>query len=419
MNRRSFIRNSAITAAVPLFLGALSACNFHTRRRPQNKILVLIQLIGGNDGLNTLIPLDNYDRITKARPGLYIPERKILSIKGTNSAGLHPSLEGIREMYDNDLVTFIQGVGYSNPVLSHFRSQDIWLTGADTKILSTGWMARFLETRYKNYPQGFPNQKYPDPPAIKIGDTGTFLFQGETIDMSVIINPSTGFQAPEVDLPADDESTFAAIEMKSISEVLQQTQHYSKTLKNALNTTFQHSKSYPKEGENSLADQLKIVSKLIKSGSQTPVYLVDLKGFDTHQGQVDPSDPTKGAHADLLKKLSQAVSCFWEDITAMGREDDVVGMTFSEFGRRIMSNASMGTDHGSSQPILFFGTGINAGIIGVNPVIPEHVTVQDNLPLQYDYRSVYTSVLKNWLDAEPTVISDVLLGSYQEIKIFK
>ena len=110
---------------------------------------------------------------------------------------------------------------------------------------------------------------------------------------------------------------------------------------------------------------------------------------------------------------------FWEDITAMGREDDVVGMTFSEFGRRIMSNASMGTDHGSSQPILFFGRGINAGIIGVNPVIPEHVTVQDNLSLQYDYRSVYSSVLKNWLDAEPTVISDVLLGSYQEIKIFK
>jgi uncharacterized protein (DUF1501 family) len=418
MNRRVFIRNSAITA-IPLFLGALSACHFDTQRKPKNRILVLIQLIGGNDGLNTLIPLDNYERIIKARPGLFIPEKKILSIKGTNSIGLHPSLEGIQDMYNNGLITFVQGVGYANPVLSHFRSQDIWLTGADTKILSTGWMARFLETRYKGYPKGFPSTKLPDPPAIKIGDTGTFLFQGQAIDMSVIINPSTGFQAPEVDLPVDDESTFAAIEMKSISEVLLQTQRYSKTIKNALDTSFQHSRSYPKEGENSLADQLKIVSKLIKSGSQTPVYMVDLKGFDTHQGQADPSDPTKGAHADLLKKLSQAISCFWEDITAMGRENDIVGMTFSEFGRRIISNASMGTDHGSSQPTLFFGAGINSGIIGANPLIPEHITVQDNLPLQYDYRSVYSSVLKNWLDAEQNVISNVLLGSYPEIGIFK
>jgi len=141
-------------------------------------------------------------------------------------------------------------------------------------MLSTGWLARFLETRYKNYPQGFPDKLHPDPPAIKTGDTGSFLFQGNDIDMSVIINPTTGFQLPDIDIVGNDADTFAAIEMQNISEVLLQTQRYSQNIKKALGTSFEHSKRYPKEGDNPLADQLKIVSKLINSGSRTQVYLV-------------------------------------------------------------------------------------------------------------------------------------------------
>jgi uncharacterized protein (DUF1501 family) len=419
MNRRTFIKDSAIAATMPFFLNALSACHIQSLRQSKNKILVLIQLIGGNDGLNTLIPLDNYHRIAAARPNLFIPENKVLSLKGSNPVGLHPSLDGIKDLYNNDLVSFVQGVGFTHPVLSHFRAQDIWLTGSDTSVLSTGWMARYLETRYYNYPKGFPSKEYPHPPAIKIGDTGNFLFQSTEMDMSVIINPSTGFQSPELDISAVDADSFADIEMKSISEIMVQTQRYSKVLKSALASSFEHSKMYPQTGENPLADQLKIVAKLVKSDLQTSVYMVDLKGFDTHQGQVDPSNPVKGVHADLLKKMSEAITSFWDDIGRMGRENDVTGMAFSEFGRRIMSNASAGTDHGSSQPILFFGTCINAGIIGANPIIPDRVTVEDNLSLQYDYRSVYFSLLKNWLNVKPSVITDVLLGDFPEIRIFK
>ena len=419
MNRRSFIINSAISSAtvVPL-VNALASCG--VKKAKNNRIFVIIQLTGGNDGLNTLIPLDNYKRIVDARPNIYIPEGKTLKLRGIDATGLHPSLGGIRDLYDNKCVSFVQGVGYDNPNFSHFRASDIWLTasGAST-VLYTGWMARFLETKYKNYPTGFPNAKCPDPPAIKVGDTGSFLFQGAAMDVSFVVNPANGMESLESDPLGMDLKGYANNEVKSIREILLQTDHYSATIKKALGTSFQHSGSYPKAGENSLADQLKVVARLIHSGLQTPVYMVDLKGFDTHSEQVSSSDATKGTHADLLKKLSQAVTCFWDDIVRMGREDDVAGMSFSEFGRRIKSNSSYGTDHGSSQPIMFFGTGINSGLIGTNPIIPDKVTVDDNLGKQFDFRVVYGSILKDWLSAPADIVDKVLAGNFPAIKIFR
>jgi uncharacterized protein (DUF1501 family) len=419
MNRRLFIRNTAISAAVLPFLNVLSACG--VKKTSQNRAFVIIQLIGGNDGLNTLIPLgDSYKKITEARRNISIPENKVLNLKGFESTGLHPSMGGIRDLFNDDCVNFVQGVGYDNPNYSHFRSSDIWLTASDaSKVLYTGWMARFLETRYKNYPKGFPSATSPDPPAIKVGDTGSFLFQGSTMDVSLVVNPTSGLENLETDPTGMEIPSYASDEVKSIRQILLQTDLYSATIKNALGTSFQHSSLYPKTGENPLADQLKAVAHLIHSGLETPVYMVDLKGFDTHCEQVSPSDPTKGSHADLLAKLSQAITCFWDDINRMGRSDDVVGMAFSEFGRRIMSNSSYGTDHGSTQPIMFFGKSVNPGIIGTNPIIPDKVTVDDNLPKQFDFRSVYNSILKDWAGGTTAVVEDVLLGNFPEVKVFR
>ncbi len=391
----------------------------HASSTTGKKILVLVQLIGGNDGLNTLIPVQNYKNLVAARRNLFIPENKILPLNGTDALGLHPAFEGIRDMYNNDLISFVQGVGFGNPTFSHFRATDIWMTGSPSKVLDTGWMARFLETRYKNYPEGFPCKNFPDPPGIKIGQGGSFLFQGHAMDMSVIINPITGFQSPVVDIYGDGTESFADIEMKDISKVLIQTQHYAKTLTSASKAPFSHSRMYPKKGENALADQLQMVSTLINAGLQTSVYMVDLKGFDTHEGQADPKNSTKGAHADLLEKLSVAITAFWDDVQHMGKADEVTGMVFSEFGRRIISNASVGTDHGSSQPLMFFGGGINPGMIGKIPEIPDKATDDDNVAMQYDFRSVYASVLKNWLNAEPSHIPDILMGNFPEINIFR
>jgi len=418
MNRRLFIRNSAIAGILPYFLGTFSSCAVRTRQR--RPIFVFIQLTGGNDGLNTIIPLTEYDNLAKARPTLLIPESKVLKLKGVSGTGLHPSMSGLQDLYNNGLVTIVQGVGYENTSYSHFRASDILLTGSSaSETWYTGWMARYLDTSFKNYPQGFPSDTHPDPPAIKIGDTGTFLFEGYNMDMSIVIDPYKSYESPEVYSTSDSANSYAAQEVKNIREILLQTKSYSAVIEKAIRNSFSHSRLYPKSGENSLADQLKMVSKLIKSGLQTSVYLVDLKGFDMHDAQADTSDSTKGIHADLLSKVSEAVACFWDDIQNMGRENDVTGMVFSEFGRRIKSNASNGTDHGSSQPFLFFGANLNGGIIGNNPSIPDKVLATDNLNIQFDFRSVYRSILEKWMGLPAREIKEILKRDFSAINIFK
>lgn len=194
-----------------------------------------------------------------------------------------------------------------------------------------------------------------------------------------------------------------------------QTDRYAGQVAGAVAMPFEHSKRYPKTGENLLADQLKMVAKMINGGLQTEVYHVDLKGFDTHSNQVAVGDTTKGLHADLLHQLDVAITAFWDDMVKMKMDKNVSGIAFSEFGRRIISNASYGTDHGASQPILFFGADIHKGIIGHNPQIPDHPSSSDNLAMQYDFRSVYAMILKDKFGASESQIRSVLPGDYNLI----
>lgn len=419
MKRRTFI--TQVTAAFALYplINLLSACN--TKRGSANRKFIFIQLTGGNDGLNSLIPLDQYKQLKNARANIIIPENKILPVKGNDINGFHPAMGGIKDLFDNNLVTFVQGVGYENPNYSHFRSQDIWLSGSGASTtLYTGWMARFLETHFNGYPKGFPNVENPDPPALKVGDMGTFLFQGTNMDLSIVMEASAEkFETQIVDVNASEPTGFAAAELKSIREILLQTERYSGSIQKALSVPFAHSKLYPEKGQNPLADQLKTVAKLINGGLQTSVYHVDLGGFDTHSLQVDSTDTTKGSHADLLSQLSQALVAFWDDVTKLRMEDEITAMTFSEFGRRIASNSAHGTDHGAAQPLMFLGAGVRPGIIGVNPQIPEQVNNSDNLTMQFDYRSVYASILKHWMGADPLQMSSTLQREFPLLTIFK
>ncbi|MFN9978766.1 MAG: DUF1501 domain-containing protein [bacterium] len=164
---------------------------------------------------------------------------------------------------------------------------------------------------------------------------------------------------------------------------------------------------------------MKIVAKLIKGGLKTKIYMVSLGGFDTHSDQVDNADYTKGSHANLLATLSDAISAFQNDLKYLSIEDKVLGMTFSEFGRRIKSNGSNGTDHGSALPMLVFGTQVQNGIIGVNPTINPSFTVEDNLAMKYDFRSVYSSILLQWFCIEESAISTILFKNHQTIPLIK
>ncbi|HRG90394.1 MAG TPA: DUF1501 domain-containing protein, partial [Chitinophagales bacterium] len=351
MKRKSFIKRALPVATLPFFINGLSfkafgrgsAFDDMLRAATQtDRVLVLIQLNGGNDGLNTVIPLDQYSNLSAARGNILINETQVLGLNGTTATGLHPSLSGIRNLYNDQKVAIVQGVSYPNPSFSHFRATDIWLTASDSdETLATGWVGRFLDQEYPGYPTGYPNSTDPDPLALQIGNVVSTALQGPSVNMGIAITSSTSFYQltsgtydPAPNTPAGHELTF-------IRETSLQTQQYATVIKNAALAQANLSTLYPAAGTNSLADQLKIVAQLIGGGLQTRVYMVNLNGFDTHNSQVDTGGTHLGEHADLLSKLSEAITAFEDDVTLMGQQDRVIGMTFSEFGRRIKSNASL------------------------------------------------------------------------------
>ena len=379
------------------------------------RVLVLIQLNGGNDGLNTVIPLDQYSVLSAKRANILIPQEKVLTLSGSGKAtGLHPSMAKVRDMYESGNVNIIQGVSYPNPNLSHFRATDIWLTGSSSnQYLDSGWLGRYLSETYSGYPTGYPNTSMADPLAIQIGSGVSAVCQGPNGNVGMAISDINNFYNilnstvdPAPNTPAGHELTF-------IRYVIQQTQAYTGVIRTAAQSANNLSVLYPTG--NSLSDQLKIVARLIAGGLQTPLYVVSMGSFDTHASQTDATDHTIGNHATLLQKLSEAVGAFFDDCKLLKTNQRVAAMTFSEFGRRIVSNGSGGTDHGTSAPVFAFGNPVNPGIIGSNPVVPANATAGDNLAMQVDFRSLYASVLSDWFEVDPSVMSKVLLQNFPTI----
>ncbi len=426
MKRRAFIRNSVPVAVLPFLLGGFNVRTYGRSKvlegmigagTPGDRVLVLIQLNGGNDGLNMVIPLDQYPALVSARGNIVIPENKVLKL--TDATGIHPSMTGLRDLYTAGRVNIVQGVTYPNPNKSHFRGTDIWLTASDAnQTLSTGWLGRYLDQTYPDFPNGYPNEIAPDPLAIQIGSVVSTGLQGPAGSLGMAITSPTSFYqlltggvdaAP--DTPAGHELTF-------IRQVAQQTSVYAQRIKDAAAKVPAQSSLYPAPGTNKLADQLKIVAQLIAGGLKTRIYITNLGGFDTHAGQIDQALGAEyGDHADLLGKLSQAILAFQEDLRVLRADHRVIGMTFSEFGRRIKSNASFGTDHGEAAPVILFGKAIKHGITGTNPLIPAVVTNTDNLAMQYDFRQVYASVLQQWFGVPQGVLDAVLMQNFQALPL--
>lgn len=421
MKRRSFIQKGVGAGLVPVVLNGFSLqafadnamIQFLSQAGAEDHVLVMIQLTGGNDGLNTVIPLDQYSNLSAVRNNVLIQQSKVLAMTGTNQTGLHPAMPELRSMYDNGKLSIIQSVGYPNPDFSHFRATDIWVTASDAdQFLLTGWAGRYLDQEYPSYPAGYPNVDFPDPPAIQIGPLISPAFQGADASLAMsITDPSSFYQFvsgtvdPAPNTPAGHELTFVRL-------VAQQTQLYSATIKNAALAATNLSTLYPAAGTNTLSDQLKIVAQLIAGGLKTKMYMVSLGGFDTHAAQVVAGATETGTHATLLSKISVAVNAFQDDLQKLGIADRVLGMTFSEFGRRIISNASLGTDHGTAAPLFVFGEKVNGGLYGTNPIIPTAASGDDNIPMQYDFRSIYATILKNWFEVPDSVLNNTLLQQF-------
>ena len=372
-------------------------------------VFVIIQLNGGNDGLNMVVPIENFNNYVNARSNIYIPEKSLLPLNG--KVGLHPSMTGLQSLYNKGQLKVVQSVGYPQPSFSHFRATDIWMSASDSSTtVNSGWAGRYLNYEYPNFPNGYPNATMTDPLAIQIGSATSLTLQGPAVSMGMSISNTSNFynlvngtQDPAPNTPAGKELTFVRM-------VAQQTQQYATVIKAAAANTVQQV-SYPIK--NSLGDQLKIVARLIRGGLKTRIYMVNYGGFDTHSAQVDSVDNTKGNHANLLMNVSDAIKAFQDDLKFLGVEERVVGMTFSEFGRRIKSNGSDGTDHGSAAPLFVFGKSVIGGVLGDTPVIPANPTVNDNIPFQYDFRSVYSTILANWLCVNDLDLQQIMLKNFQ------
>ena len=430
MKRRDFLKKTT-AASAPLMLNGLPV--FASPNTGNSlfdmlaygsmtcgKVLVIIQQNGGNDGLNTVIPLDKYANLQNARSNILIPQASVLSLTAT--AGLNPAMTGMKNLYDNGKLAVVQAVSYPNPNFSHFRATDIWFSGSPSnQDWDTGWLGRELDITYPIYPQDYPknNALMPDPLAIQIGSTLPFSLQGPSVNMGYNFTSVNALQNVVNQTTDPAPNNDYGHELTFVRQMQAQSNAYRDVVTNAFNKVQPSGGNYPASG-NSLADQLKTVAKLIGGGLRTPIYIVNHPySHDTHTAQVNSSDHTIGTQANNLSILSVAISAFQADLEAKGVANKVTGMTFSEFGRRIKSNDSVGTDHGTAAPVFFFGAAVQGSVIGTSPNIPLNATVNDQVPMQYDFRQLYATVMQDWLCLTPAESQTVLGSSFTKLPIFQ
>jgi len=398
MKRRDFIKRTGLSAlGIPLVMKDVSYQSilkplFTIGEDAKDRILVIIRMNGGNDGLNTVIPLDSYTNLVKQRPNIILPKKDILEVS-TSHIGFHSTMTGMRNMFNDGNLSIIQNVGYENQNRSHFKSTDLWSRGLIGNNGTSGWLGRFLDQEHPNFPDDYPSDEHKDPFAISVGNQVSSTCQGLLSNFSMAVPDPTKVNQLSTSLNAFENSTYGD-KLKFISFIINQSNSYSVQIENAIDSGNTLSTLY--DSKNRLAKQMRGVAQLISGGLQTKVYILNVNGFDTHSAQVDANDTNSGNHQKLLKTVSDAVEAFQDDLKLLGIEDKVLGMTFSEFGRQIASNASYGTDHGEAAPMFLFGSCLKKTIIGNNPVISSKVTPQKAVDFEYDFRDIYASILKDW-----------------------
>ena len=399
----------------------------------EDRVLVLIQLKGGNDGLNTIIPIPFYDQYANLRPIIKVPETgpdKYINLDNTlpntDRVGLHPVMNSLKYLYDKGWMNIVQGVGYENLNQSHFKGTDLWMTGGDGTTdnfnIRSGWMGRALNAFYPQV-TGEPIPEMLYPLGIQIGDPNPSLgFHTETEHQNSINlygQDPEGFYslvqtiggAPIANVPDSEYGE----ELKYIMGVEKAVDAYSYYITQAFNAGSNAISAYP---QTTLAYQLKTVARLIKGGCKTKIYLCNMGGFDTHGNQIPPEgNIVTGGHATLLRNLSDAVRYFFDDLQGLGLADQVMGCTFSEFGRCARENGSAGTDHGTLAPMLIFGKGAKGGVRGTNVDLNNLAGDNQLQGQQFDYRQVFTTLLQDWLGAGPNILEATMFEGYTKLPL--
>ena len=420
MNRKEFLQQLSLLSGGVAFgmsgvpVKAFAHNPFAVDMEATNgKVLVLVQLAGGNDGLNTVIPFESSVYYNK-RANIAIQKEKVLAL--SSQMGLNPGMTALKELYDNGKMTIVQNVGYASPNRSHFRSTDIWLTGSDAnEMLDEGWAGRYLTKLYPGFPVQIPEQ----PMAVQLGSVESLLIQTDLGSTGVVFSNPTNFYNLVTGTTVDNEpvpATLAGDELKFMRQIATQSVAYSDIIKKKWDAAVKNVSPYPTTG---LGNQLKIVGELIGGGLQTPIYLTTIGGFDTHANQVVANATETGTHANLLKTVSDAVAAFQKDLEKRGLADKVVVMTFSEFGRRVTQNGTMGTDHGSAAPLFVIGNGVRGGLLGKNPNLND-LDSNGDIKFEYDFRQVYTAILQDHLGVEAEVVKAIMGNKdFTALPIFK
>ncbi len=360
---------------------------------PDHRILVVVQLGGGNDGLNTVIPYGD-PAYFNARPQIAVQapgasgNTVALQLDQNAGIGLHPAMTSLKELYDEGLVSVVQGVGYPNPNRSHFTSMDIWQTGRlDAK--GSGWIGRYFDATCNGTP--IPEG------SVAVGRTAPLAMEGNIQKPISFENPAL-FRWLGEDLHGSMKEPYDAINRAGALAGTQAETQKDFLMRTALDAQVASGRilaavakqplvRYPEHG---LARQLRTVGAMIRDGMPTRVYYATMGGFDTHSGQA-------GRHAQLLRQVAESVAAFQRDLKEQGNAERVVTLVFSEFGRRVKQNGSGGTDHGTAAPVFVVGAGVKPGVVGRHPSLVD--LDQGDLKFGVDFRSVYASLLGDWMKA--------------------
>jgi uncharacterized protein (DUF1501 family) len=424
--RREFLRSTVLTSALSWTVPAFLANTFSTLQAEaadratqlvtgrDSTILVILQMAGGNDGLNTIVPHGN-DFYYKARPRISIPAGQVLKLN--DALGLHPGLTGFKELFDAGHLSIVQGVGYPNPNRSHFRSTEIWQTASESdRFEKYGWLGRYFDNTCSGcdptvavnvghqMPQAFAAK---NPKGVSVENPQNYRFissekpapgEGDMMEQSYR-------ELNEHEASDNSGGTIAAIggpapqTKGSPLDFLQRTALDAQVSSDEIRRISSRAINQPSYPASQLGNSLKLVAKLIAGGLPTRVFYVSQGGYDTHTNQAGTQDR-------LLKDLGGSLKSFVDDMKAQGNMERVLVMTFSEFGRRVSENANSGTDHGAAAPMFLIGDKMKAGLLGKYPSLAPADLFQGDLKYTVDFRSVYAAVLEGWLKTR----SEPILG---------
>ena len=365
---------------------------------PEN-VLVVVQMAGGNDGLNTIVPWSD-DAYHRVRPVIGIAPNAVLKV--SDRIGFNPALAGMYELYQEGRVALVQGVGYPHPNRSHFEATQIWETASPDRPIATGWVGRYLDRRY---PSG---TKAPLFEAVALGDTLPTALIAQHVDVAAIgaLNSYAYNTVKDVKVSAgvlyDGAQPGQSPYLGMIADTARQAYHGGDVLRAQI-ASYTPALTYPTDA---FSNQLKLAAQLIGSRTGTRIVFVSIGSFDTHANQRAQQDR-------LLKYLGDGLHAFYTDLAAHGLDKRVLTLTFSEFGRRVNQNASNGTDHGTAMPLFAIGGAVKGGVYGEHPSLTD-LDANSDLTFHTDFRSVYATVLEKWLGRRS---QDVLGGTFEKLPI--